>query len=469
MFGKAYVVVFAAAAALPLSVLSGNKSCLTLQCGSDWCVSGEDVRKVFTSAEFRSELGGSFILSVYDDMENPTPKVKKDNAKIAHLLVESRRFPAITCLTDDDHRLFAQIENIPYDVTPKSLAQMVLKAVETKKEAEKLFKVGHAKSKESVDALGRGFALLQSQVGEFDRHLLFNGRFAWKEQWARLSEVDADDRFGWRMRYTMGYGFDIVEKATNLAKAGKSDSWEKLAAKLDKIPEYSLETVQRQAIEVAKLAYGRGSSQTRSSSDVSHLHNILAMGRDTVWGQFALGELLLLGENVKTVRRKRVEARPATGPTVSTQFKLDKVEGRIANLKPGKEGFSDDDRHNIALYAVMRRIGPGGWDELRSRPGAKRFIAKFFRDRTWMEDFAWSGGCKDWAKAILALEFLCRQDNGQWIDGDGAGRRFATATALEMPSGDDEYLADWLDAYRSTALAKRLHASALEQGVWRWR
>lgn len=83
-----------------------------------------------------------------------------------------------------------------------------------------------------------------------------------------------------------------------------------------------------------------------------------------------------------------------------------------------------------------------------------------------MEDFVWSGPCADWRRALLALESLCFHDNGRWIDGDGPGRRFATATALEKPSADEAWLADWLDAYRTTALEKRLHTSALTQDVY---
>ncbi len=464
------LAAFAICALVPLSALCGGKNCLVLQCGSDWCVSGEDVRKVFTSAEFRKELGGGYQLSVYDDMENPTPKVKSANAKIERLRVESRRFPAISCVTDEPHRLFALIENIPYDITPKELAELVLNAVNARKEAEKLFKKGRGKNKDAADALGRGFVLLESQVGEFGWKLLREGKFAWKEQWEHLKEIDADDRYGWRMRFAMGYGFDLVAQATELSKHGEEGEGEKFIAHLATIPTDSLGTVQRQAIEIAKLAYGwAGATQATSADDVSRLRKVLAMGRDTVWGQYAIGRLILSGESVDTSPRTNVVVRAATGPTVSTPFQMAMVEKRIAAVKPGKDGFSEEDKRNIALYAVMRRIGEEGWDALRARPGAARFMSRFFKDRTWMEDFAWSGRCSDWHEAPLALECLFRQDGGKWIDGDGAGRRFATATALEMPTADEQYLADWLDAFRATALAKRLHASALEQGVWRWR
>ena len=57
-------VVLAAMAFLPTSAagdaLPGGKGMLILQVGSDWCVSGEDVRKVFESDEFRRAVGSKF-------------------------------------------------------------------------------------------------------------------------------------------------------------------------------------------------------------------------------------------------------------------------------------------------------------------------------------------------------------------------------------------------------------------------
>lgn len=113
------------ALAVSLFALAGGRGMLVLQCGSDWCDSGEDVRRVFESPEFRRLVGGRFELAVYDDMENPTPKVKSANARLERLRVASRRFPAITCLTDEPRRLFAQLENIPFDVSAKGLAEGV--------------------------------------------------------------------------------------------------------------------------------------------------------------------------------------------------------------------------------------------------------------------------------------------------------------------------------------------------------
>ena len=50
------VLLMAAAFVLPVGA-DQSKMLLVLQCGSDWCVSGEDVRRVFEGAEFRRMPG----------------------------------------------------------------------------------------------------------------------------------------------------------------------------------------------------------------------------------------------------------------------------------------------------------------------------------------------------------------------------------------------------------------------------
>ena len=457
-----------------MSANAGGKGMLILQCGSDWCESGEFVRQAFKSQEFRKALGGRFELAVYDEMENPTPKVKAENEKLDSLRVPTVRFPAITCLTGEPHRLFAQLENIPYDVTPKSLAEMVDVAVKNKDEVESLFKHGRGRGQSPADALGRGFEILESQVGEFDRGRLFEGSLAWEEQWTHLQEIDADDRYGWRLRFTMGDGYDLIAKATEIAKEGDAEKWEEFLTPIRAVPTNALSVVQRQSLELLEFAYAHATgsgSDSFSASDADVMHRILDMDRNTIWGQFALGKLIQSGETIETVKPYRVKVRPRSegGKRVAAAFKLRDAEDRVAAITPGKDGFTEAEKRTIALYAVLRRIGERGWNDLRERQGSAAFMRDFLYDRKWMEDFAWSGKCSDWRSAILALESLYFQDGGRWIDGDGPGRRFATATALESPQRDEAWLADWLDAYRTTAQAKRLHKSALEQDVWLWR
>lgn len=466
-----------AAALLLISAPLAGKDMIILQCGSDWCVSGEDVRKVFLSPEFRKATLGRYDLLVYDDMENPTEKVKEANRKIERLLVKSKRFPAITCLTEAPRRFFAQIENIPFDITAEELAEILDDAVKTKRKAENHFKRGGGKSAKSADDTGRGFELLESQVGELNVSALFEGPLAWTEQWEHLKKIDADDKYGWCRRFTMGHGFDLVEAASEYGKNGESKKGEQFMARLRSIPTNNLSVVQRQALQMVEFAFARGSSspnaEAESSTDTGLLKRVLEMGRDTVWGQCALGFLSMAGENIERIppHRAEVRERPSDAAAAQTpKFPLDKVTERIRAIKPGSEGFTDREKRDIALYAVLRRIGEDGWDKLTSRPGSRSFIKAFFSDREWMEDFVWSGRCEKADESILALEEIYFQDDGRWMPReDRSGLRFATATALEKPDASTEFLADWLDAYRTTALSNRLHKTAYTQGVWQWR
>ena len=444
---------------------------LVLQCGSDWCESGEDVRKVFESATFRDALGSGWEFAVYDDMDAPTPDVKAANEPLSKLRVESKRFPAITCLTPEPRRFFAQLENIPFDVTAKALAAQVAAATSAKDEAVRLFGMAKASgdAAKAADAYGEAFALLSAQVGEFNGKSLREGGLAFADEWKALVKLDEGDRFGWKLRFEAGTGIDWIEKATKFRTDGDLVGGAAFVADLRAIPTNHLSVVQRQALDIAEYALWR-KDVLRKTSNAAHLRHALSLGRDTVWGQCALGYLILSGEKFEKRGRYRAPVRPRPADVVGETpgFPIAKTEARVAAIKPGG-GFSEDDKLAIAQYAVLRRIGKDAWDALNARPGAAAFVKEFFGDRAWMEDFAWSGACTDWPKAIIALESIVYQDGGRWIAGDGAGRRFATALALTHHGRDEAWLADLLDAYRSTALAKRLHLSAKSQPVWLWR
>ena len=449
---------------------------LVLQCGSDWCESGDYVRRVFESAEFRDALGPGWELAVYDDMDEPTPEVKESNKKLAAMRVESVRFPAITCLTAEPRRFFAQLENIPFDVTAKDLAAKIAAAAKAKDEAVRLFGVakGTEDAEKSADAYGEAFALLSANVGDFGKRLR-EGSLAYADEWKALQNLDRDDRFGWKFRFTSESGESAIAKATKFRKDGDFAGGAGYIASLLAIPTNHLTVVQRQAIDIAEYALWR-TDPMRKASNAEVLHDALSLGRDTVWGQCALGYLILSGEKHERRARHRAEVRPR--PEKSDEF-LSMENRRYRSLGPDVKPQlysvspvmpAENDKTNIVRSAVLRRIGEKGWNALASRPGAGPFIDAFFGDRVWMEDFAWSGECNDWAGAILSLESLVFQDAGRWLDGgDCTGRRFVTALALSHPGRDEAWLADVLDAYRATALAKRLHKLALAQPVWQWR
>ena len=85
------------AANLESDAMRSGKGALVLQVGSDWCVSGEEVRKAFESSEFRRLMGSKFVFGIHDEMANPTPADTAKNELVKSLLIRTKRFPAITC------------------------------------------------------------------------------------------------------------------------------------------------------------------------------------------------------------------------------------------------------------------------------------------------------------------------------------------------------------------------------------
>ena len=210
---------------------------IVLQTGSDWCESGEDVRKVFESTAFRRDLRRSgYDLAVYDDMERPTPKVAAANKALEKSFVRSSRFPAISFLSPQPHRFFALIENIPYDITPQELARQVNGALAARKEAEALFRQGIrqriSNPEAAAAAYGAGFEILAARAGDLNEGRTRKGPFAYEAEFQMLMKLDAGDRFGWRMRFEAGYGFDIVEKANKLRGTGHEEERKRYIASL---------------------------------------------------------------------------------------------------------------------------------------------------------------------------------------------------------------------------------------------
>ena len=469
-----------------------GKGILVLQTGSDWCVSGERVRKVFDSAEFKRAAGGKYVLAVFDDMDSPTDEAKAANALVENVLIRTKRFPAITCYAPGPSpRVFAQIENVPGDVTPEKLAKVVAKLAARKDQAEALFKkAASERGEKAADMYGEGFDLLAAMMGPFHFGELTKGKCAWSHEWGELAKLDADDSLGWLKHFEMDDYKSVVmmEKVTSEKKDGSTAFLEKMR----KIPQKHFTVNQKQCVKVMEYAATTdGTDKPLKPEEKKVLREALDLGRDTFWGQYALGRLIMGGESFETkgLYHAPVKPRPSNATVVRLDFPLEQAENAVATIKPTAK-LTEQQKLAIARRAALRLIGKKGWDELVSRPGGSQFVKAFLGDRVWLEDFAWSGtfpanSSDGWAKAgnddgagaaaALALESLVFQDGGRWVpyaDGkfaDNEGRRFMTALALVYSDKDEAWLADVLDAYRATAKAGRLHKSAYSQPVWLWR
>ena len=312
-----------------------QRGVLVLQVGSDWCVSGENVRKAFESREFARAVEGKYVLAVYDEMDSPTEAVKAKNEQVKDILIRTKRFPALTCYAPGSPlRVFAQIENIPGNVTPAKLAYAVARAAEKKDKAEALFrKAASAGGEAAADLYGEGFDLLAPMMGPFHPGELKKGKAAWTKEWEALKKLDADDRFGW-VRH---FNFDDYRCIDLLGKCVR-DGDAKLARQLLSIPQKHFTPNQKQFMKV--LEYAResdGTNRPLSPRGKALLKETLDLGRDTFWGQFAMGRLMMDGEKIesKGLYRAPVRPRPTGGSSAARlPFPLERTKSRLRPLKP---------------------------------------------------------------------------------------------------------------------------------------
>ncbi len=477
------ILLFLLAVALSIPVFARTgKGILVLQTGSDWCVSGEDVRKVFESSAFRRGVGSGWEFYVYDEMDNPTDAVKAKNNELSDIIIRTKRFPAITCYAPGPKpRVFAQIENVPCSFTAEKLSTLVERVIARKDKAEAAFKKAMTlKGEEAADLYGQGFDLLASMMGTFHFRELTTGKCAWSEQWQALTSLDSGDRYGWLRHFDMDE-YKCVRMVDEVTRTKDAS----LVNAIKRVPDKHFTPNQRQCVLMMEYALATsGTDKPLGQNEKKLMQDAFALGRDTFWGQFAMGRLMMAGENIvsKGLYHAPVRPRPSgSSGGVKQAFPLDRFQNTVSSIKP-KSKLTDAQKLALARFAALRLIGEKGWKELVDRPGSDRFVKAFMNDRTWLEDFAWSGSFEEGgsapgegARSILALESLVFQDDGKWVpfeDGrfaDNEGRRFMTALALVYPEKDEAWLADVLDAYRATALAGRLHKSAYSQSVWLWR
>ena len=66
-----------------------GKGILVLQIGSDWCVSGDDVRQAFESDAFKRTVGSKYVLAVFDDMDKPDAEPKEILLEKADVIISN--------------------------------------------------------------------------------------------------------------------------------------------------------------------------------------------------------------------------------------------------------------------------------------------------------------------------------------------------------------------------------------------
>ena len=479
MAGWGVCAAVAAADDLKAQMAREGRPALVLCVGGDWCVSGEKVRKTYTSPAFKSALGGRWLFGVRDQWEGPAPAaVSNENARVKSLETDTNRYPALFLFNKEGEPV-GRLENLPHDITPSALARQVAAADAVRAAAEADFARG---------AYGEGFDRLKDQVPNLFRNDRKQGWLtrAYPQAWSALRAADPADKEGWLRHFTMGDGLADVEKANGLHE--KPEEGRAFIAELRTRNPAHCTVVQKQSVDMAEFALIRRDAAQRARARTL-LKQVFAAGPETFWGWAAYGYLTDkdFGETLpppSTDRVREVKSgkglvdralnnRPAaaTAPAPDAAAKL--LAAQRQKLAPAfaRRGvLSAEQETALARAWALHEIGVDAVQSVLRLEGGRAFTNAFLKDKAWLEDFLASGPLVDAPAAFTNLAALVWNDASGAILKGGLARTVATAMALQLPKDQSiEKLVRTFAGYMFLADVGRLHKSAYTQSVREWR
>lgn len=463
---------------LKAQMLREQKPSMVLYIGSDWCVSGNCVRRVFESPAFRDQFKGRWLFGVHDQWDGPCPAaVSNENARVQSLQIGVKRYPAL-CLFDAKGQMFACLENLPYSVKAKGLAARVVARNDVRRKAEACF---------AAKKYGAGLDLISAQVSDFFQTRRRRGKTEWTtvsytNAWQALNAADPEDKEGWRLHFTMGDGIGDVTKANGYATSTNFVGGTNFIAQLRKRPMKHCTVEQRQSVDMAEFALlRRDTNATARCTEL--LRKIHSANPRSLWGWAAYG--FLKERNIEVTPAQTNAAfctplgvgvidrtlRPCGTVAVApgTVERLAKpIFARVQTLLKQGETKTPEEAAALVRARVLRQVTTNTVEQVLAREGGAAFVEKFFGDPAWMEDFCASGPVGDYRTAFTNLAVFAW--NEPLVRQPGVPRRIATALALNSVAKVDTLMYfRALEAYIALWEAGRLHKASLGQSVREWR
>ncbi|MBR5709671.1 MAG: hypothetical protein IKX40_02850, partial [Thermoguttaceae bacterium] len=445
-----------------------NKPVLIFYHGSDWCVSGETILKVWNNPKVQSKLGETFLTGTYDVPSVNSAAIEAANAPAKSLRVDITQYPAIACYTPNGE-CFAIWGNIPCDVTASVIVKRTAALLDVWKKAATLKE--KAESQTGLDAANTAAEFFNTLIPFSSIEFLRSDK-SFQAVWKLMEKQDPDDKTGWRRFYNFDYQW-YGNQISDFRNNSKFDEAEAFIKKEQNDPRNDKLTVEQKQV-LALLPFCLNSyREGYKDANVALLKEVVQMDPTTRWGIGAAGWLKELGEEspvaIPTLEERMAKVFLPLKKRSSVQVKpfaqsvMKSDRDAIKQMLRSKLTLSGNNKKIILRYYAMSIIGAETIDQCIALEGGKANANLFFGSTEMLESFLLSGPINNPARAYQVWDTLMFQCSSwknaynpseKWLD-TSIGKNLAMAIALNAQF-DDTTSVYLLESFYRLAQTQRL-------------
>ena len=445
-----------------------NKPVLIFYHGSDWCVSGETILKVWNNPNVQSKLGETFLTGTYDVPSVNSAAIEASNAPAKSLRVDITQYPAIAFYTPNGE-CFAIWGNIPCNVTANSILQKSAELFDVWKKAAALKE--KAETQTGLDAANTAAEFFNTLIPYSSIGFLRSDK-SFKSVWTLMEKQDPDDKTGWRRFYNFDYQWygNQISEFRNNNQFEEAEAFIKIEQNDPRNDKLSVE--QKQVLALLPFCLNKNRDGYKDAN-VALLKEVVQMDPTTRWGIGAAGWLRELGEEspvaIPTLEERMAKVflplkkRGSVKVKPFAQSVMDSDRNAIKQMLRSKLTLSGNNKKIVLRYYAMSIIGAETIDQCIALEGGKANANLFFGSTETLESFLLSGPINNPARAYQvwdALMFQCSSwknaynPSEKWLD-TPIGKNLVMAIALNAQF-DDTTSVYLLESFYRLAQTKRL-------------
>lgn len=449
-----------------------NKPVLIYYHGSDWCVSGETILKIWNNPKVQSKLNETFLTGTYDVPSVNSAAIEAANAPAKSLRVDITQYPAIACYTPSGE-CFAIWGNIPFDVTASAIVKRTAALLDVWKKAETL--KDKAFSQSGVEAANTAAEFFNTLI-PFSSIEFIRSDKSFQSVWRLMEKQDPDDQTGWRRFYNFDYQW-YGDKISEFRNNDKFEEGEAFIIKEQNDPRNSKLTVEQKQV-LALLPFCLNSNLEESKdANIALLKEVVKMDPTTRWGIGAAGWLQELGEEspipIPTLEERMAKVflplkkRGSVKVKSFAQSVMKSDRDAIKQMLRSKLTLSGNNKKIVLRYYAMSIIGAETIDQCIALEGGKANANLFFSSTELLESFLLSGPINNPARSYQVWDMLMFQCSSwknahtpseKWLD-TPLGKNLVMAIALNAQF-DDTTSVYLLESFYRLAQTQRLVKNA---------